>query len=40
MAKIKTLKQGETQVLPRTVAEAVNTDSGSNVQVELDALKS
>lgn len=39
MAEIKTLKQGETQVLPRTVAEAVNTDSGLSVQAELDALK-
>lgn len=39
MAKIKILKQGETQVLPRTVAEAVNTDSGLSVQAELDALK-
>lgn len=39
MAEIKTLKQGETQVLPRTVAEAVNTNSGLSVQAELDALK-
>ena len=39
MAEIKTLKQGETQVLPRTVAQAVNTDSGLSVQAELDALK-
>ena len=39
MAEIKTLKQGETQVLPRTVANAVNTDSGLSVQAELDALK-
>ena len=39
MAEIKTLKQGETQVLPRTIAEAVNTDSGLSVQAELDALK-
>lgn len=31
MAEIKTLKQGETQVLPRTVANAVNTDSGLSV---------
>ena len=39
MAKIKILKQGEIQVLPRTIAEAVNTDSGLSVQAELDALK-
>lgn len=39
MAEIKTLKQGETQILPRTVAEAVSTSDGSNVQTELDNLK-
>lgn len=39
MAQIRTLMQGDTQVLPRTVAEAVSTDAGSNVQAELDALR-
>ena len=39
MAEIRTLIQNDTQVLPRTVAEAVFTDAGSNVQAELDALR-
>ena len=39
MAQVKTLKQGENQVLPRTVAEAVSTNADSNVQAELDALR-
>ena len=39
MAQIRTLMQNDTQVLPRTVAEAVSTDAGSNVQAELDALR-
>lgn len=39
MAQIRTLMQNDTQVLPRTVAEAVSTDADSNVQAELDALR-
>lgn len=40
MAKIKTLKQGEDQIIPKTLAQAVSTSDGSNVQIELDNLKS
>lgn len=40
MAEIKTLKQGNNQIAPKTVADAVSTTSGSTVQAELDALKS
>lgn len=39
MAYIKTLKQGENQILPRTVAEAVKTEKGSTVQAELDEIR-
>lgn len=40
MAKIKTLKQGKDQIIPKTLAQAVSTSDGSNVQTELDNLKS
>ena len=39
MAKIKTLKQGNEQIIPRTLAEAVSTSNDSTVQIELDNLK-
>ena len=39
MAYIKTLKQGENQILPRTIAEAVKTAKGSTVQAELDEIR-
>lgn len=39
MAYIKTLKQGENQILPRTTAEAVKTAKGSTVQAELDEIR-
>ena len=38
MAKIKTLKQGNEQIIPRTLAEAVSTSNDSTVQIELDNL--
>ena len=36
--EIKTLKQGEKQILPRTVAKAISTDAGENLQTVLNEL--